>query len=149
MILSWHPSSPPPACRDGWSPGPAWTSASPRAPAGPLTMVTGPPGAGKTIALASWAAAGMTPVRVAWVTLDDYDNQPGSFWSHVVKALRQVGVPVEETVPALPHTRASARAFLPRLASALAALDPPLVLVLDDLHLLTAPRATGRAGLPC
>ena len=107
---------------------------------GPLTVVTGPPGAGKTTALASWAASGTTPVRVAWVTLDDYDNQPGSFWSHVVKALGQVGVPLEETLPALPHTRASGRAFLPRLASALATLDPPLVLVLDDLHLLTAPK---------
>ena len=85
-----------------------------------------------------WAAASLTPARVA-ATLDDYDNQPGSFWSHVVKALRQVGVPLEETGPALPHTRANGRAFLPRLASALAALDPPLVLVLDDLHLLTAP----------
>ncbi|MDX6339328.1 MAG: hypothetical protein QOG05_6668, partial [Streptosporangiaceae bacterium] len=28
------------------------------------------------MALASWAAAGMMPGRVAWVTLDDYDNQP-------------------------------------------------------------------------
>ena len=106
---------------------------------GPLTIVTGPPGAGKTMALASWAAASTTPARVAWVTLDDYDNQPGTFWSYVVKALRQAGVPREATEPAFPHTGAGGRAFLPRLASALAALDPPLVLVLDDFHLLTAP----------
>jgi LuxR family transcriptional regulator, maltose regulon positive regulatory protein len=121
---------------------PGWMVARPRldqriaeGAGGPVTVVTGPPGAGKTMALASWAAASMTPARVAWVTLDDYDNQPGSFWSYVVKALRQAGVPLEET----PHTGASGRAFLPRLASALAALDPPLVLVLDDFHLLTAP----------
>ena len=39
----------------------------------PLTVVTGPPGAGKTMALALWAAeAG----PVAWVSLDDYDNKP-------------------------------------------------------------------------
>jgi LuxR family transcriptional regulator, maltose regulon positive regulatory protein len=125
---------------------PGWMVARPRlderiaeGAGGPLTVVTGPPGAGKTMALASWAAAASTtPVRVAWVTLDEYDNQPGSFWSYVVKALRQVGVPLEETVPALPHTGGIGRAFLPRLASALGALDPPLVLVLDDLHLLTA-----------
>jgi LuxR family transcriptional regulator, maltose regulon positive regulatory protein len=122
---------------------PGWMVARPRldqriaeGTAGPLTVVTGPPGAGKTTALASWAATGMTPARVAWVTLDGYDNQPGSFWSHVVKALRQAGVPLEETLPA----RAADRDFLPRLASALATLDPPLVLVLDDLHLLTAPK---------
>ena len=126
---------------------PGWMVARPRldqriaeGTAGPLTVVTGPPGAGKTTALASWAATPMTPVRVAWVTLDDYDNQPGRFWSHVVKALRQAGVPLEETLPAQPQARAAGRDFLPRLASALATLDPPLVLVLDDLHLLTAPK---------
>ena len=105
---------------------------------GPLTVVTGPPGAGKTTALASWAVAGLTPVRIGWVTLDHYDNHPASFWSHVMKALQQAGVPLEETLPGLPHSRVSGRAFLPRLTSALATLDPPLVLVLDDLHLLTA-----------
>ena len=41
----------------------------------------------------------------------------------------------------MPHSRKQARAVvpLPVLASALAMLDPPMVLVLDDLHLLTAP----------
>src|SRR5712675_1225763 len=75
---------------------PGWLVARPRldqriaeGAGGPLTVVTGPPGAGKTMALASWAAAGMTPGRVAWMTVDDYDNQPGTFWSYVVKALAQ------------------------------------------------------------
>jgi LuxR family transcriptional regulator, maltose regulon positive regulatory protein len=124
---------------------PGWMVARPRldqriaeGAGGPLTVVTGPAGAGKTTALASWAAASATPLRVAWVTLDDYDNHPGSFWSHVMKALRQAGVLLEETLPGLPPSRASGHAFLPRLTSALATLDPPLVLVLDDLHLLTA-----------
>src|SRR5882757_6993810 len=125
---------------------PGWMVARPRldkriavGAGGPLTVVTGPPGAGKTMALASWAAAGMTPGRAAWMTVDDYDNQPGTFWSYVVKALAQVGAAAfPGTLPALPQEGASGRAFLPLLASALAALEPPLVLVLDDLHLLTA-----------
>src|ERR1022692_811447 len=41
----------------------------------PLTVVTGPPGAGKTMALACWSAA--EPGPVSWVSLDDYDNRPG------------------------------------------------------------------------
>jgi LuxR family maltose regulon positive regulatory protein len=45
----------------------------------PLTVVTGPPGAGKTMTLALWAAAEAGPV--AWVSLDDYDNKPGVFWA--------------------------------------------------------------------
>ena len=123
---------------------PAWMVARPRldariaqGAAGLLTVVTGPPGAGKTTALASWAAGGK-PGRTAWVTVDDYDNQPGIFWSSVVRALRRAGTGVPRTMPVLPREEASRPAFLPRLASALAALEPPVVLVLDDLHLLTA-----------
>ena len=45
----------------------------------PLTVLTGPAGAGKTMAVALWAAA--EPGTVAWVTVDEYDNRPGLFWS--------------------------------------------------------------------
>src|SRR5215475_2235296 len=40
----------------------------------PLTVVTGPPGAGKTMALALWAAA--EPRAVGWISLDDYVRRP-------------------------------------------------------------------------
>ena len=52
----------------------------------PLTVITGPPGAGKTMALALWAAA--ETGTVAWVGLDELDNRPCVFWSYVVTALR-------------------------------------------------------------
>jgi LuxR family transcriptional regulator, maltose regulon positive regulatory protein len=105
----------------------------------PLTILTGPPGAGKTTALASWAAAGTAPGRVAWVTLDDYDNRPGSFWSYLAEALRQAGVAVPGRMPPPSRGGAIDRTFLLEMASVLAAQDPPLILVLDDLHLITAP----------
>ena len=63
-----------------------------------LTVVTGPPGAGKTMALALWAAA--EPGVVAWVGLDSYDNRPGVFWSYAVAALRRAGVAVPKALPA-------------------------------------------------
>src|SRR3974377_2367460 len=49
---------------------------------GPLTVVTGPPGAGKTIAVASWATSSSGQGPVAWVTLDEYDNRQKVFWSY-------------------------------------------------------------------
>ena len=61
---------------------------------GPLTTVTGPAGSGKTMAIASWAAARADPATLVWVTLDDYDNRPKVFWSYVVAALRQAGIAV-------------------------------------------------------
>ena len=102
----------------------------------PLTVVTGPPGAGKTMALALWAAA--EPGTVAWVGLDEFDNWPGVFWSYVVAALLQSGVTVPKALRAGPQ-RAGEDEFLLRLTAALAVQDPPVTLVLDDLHLLTEP----------
>ena len=102
--------------------------------AGPLTVITGPPGAGKTMAVASWAAA--RPGPVAWVTLDHYDSRPKVFWSTIVEALRNAGVSLKRVSAAPPRTAAADHVFLLRLASELAAQDPPVVLVLDDLHLL-------------
>ena len=69
---------------------PGWMVSRPRiekrideGTAGPLTVITGPPGAGKTMAVASWAAA--RPGPVAWVTLDHYDSRPKVFWSTIVE----------------------------------------------------------------
>jgi LuxR family transcriptional regulator, maltose regulon positive regulatory protein len=107
----------------------------------PLTVVTGPAGAGKTTALALWAAA--EPGPVAWVTLDEFDSQPGTFWSYVVAALRRSGVAVSRTPPPARRGRAADHAFLLRLASALATQNPAMTLVLDDLHLLSDPKALG------
>jgi LuxR family transcriptional regulator, maltose regulon positive regulatory protein len=106
---------------------------------GPLTSVTGPPGAGKTMAITLWAA-GRTPARpLPWVSLDDYDNEPKIFWSYLLAALDRAGA----DVPPLPAATARCgevdHAFLLQLAAVLAVQDPPVVLVLDDLHVLTEP----------
>jgi LuxR family transcriptional regulator, maltose regulon positive regulatory protein len=103
----------------------------------PLTVLTGPPGAGKTMALALWAAT--KPGPVAWVGLDEFDNQPRVFWSYVVAALRQCDVTVPRAWPAVGRDAEADHLFLLRLAAALAVQDPPVTLVLDDLHLLTDP----------
>jgi LuxR family transcriptional regulator, maltose regulon positive regulatory protein len=104
----------------------------------PVTAVTGPAGAGKTMALAMWAAA--EPGLVAWVRLDEYNTRPGVFWAYVVAALRRSGVAVPGVLPGASRRRPAENLFLLRLASALAAQDPPVTLVLDDLHLITEPK---------
>jgi LuxR family transcriptional regulator, maltose regulon positive regulatory protein len=102
-----------------------------------LTVVTGPAGAGKTMALAMWAAA--EPGTVAWISVDDFDNRPGVFWAHVVAALRQAGVAAPQMLPTAAQERPGDHVFLLRLASALAAQDTRVTLVVDDLHVLTEP----------
>jgi LuxR family transcriptional regulator, maltose regulon positive regulatory protein len=102
----------------------------------PLTVLTGPPGAGKTMALASWTAA--KPGPVAWVSLDEYDSRPEVFWLYVTAALRRCGVAVPNTWPAEWGDEAG-HVFVLRLAAALADCDQAVMLVLDDLHLVTGP----------
>ena len=89
------------------------------------------------MALALWAAA--EPTAVAWVALDRYDNHPESFWPHVIAALRRCGVVIPEALPGGLQEQGADHVFLLRLVSALATQDPPVILVLDDFHLLTEP----------
>jgi LuxR family maltose regulon positive regulatory protein len=56
-----------------------------------VTLVSGPAGAGKTLALAAWAAATPSARRVAWLTLDATDRDPARFWSYVEAALAGAG----------------------------------------------------------
>jgi LuxR family maltose regulon positive regulatory protein len=98
------------------------------------------------MAIVLWAAASTSPDRLAWLTLDDFDNRPKVFWSYFVAALRRAGVAVPRVLSAVAAGDAVDHLFLLRLASVLAAQDPPVVVVLDDLHLLTEPGALDGLG---
>jgi ATP/maltotriose-dependent transcriptional regulator MalT len=54
----------------------------------PFTLVSAPAGFGKTTLLSAWVqsqAVRHTPV--AWVSLDEEDNEPQLFWAYVLTAL--------------------------------------------------------------
>ena len=54
-------------------------------------LVSAPAGFGKTTLLAEWLAAAPSDGRsVAWLSLDQGDNDPASFWTYVVAALQTV-----------------------------------------------------------
>src|SRR5215213_8180414 len=57
---------------------------------GLVTLVTGGPGWGKTLLVASWAARAGPARRVVWLTLDA-DDDPRVFWTYVLAALRASG----------------------------------------------------------
>ncbi|GGT29409.1 MULTISPECIES: LuxR C-terminal-related transcriptional regulator [Streptomyces] len=104
---------------------------------GPLTLVTGAAGSGKTALVASWARSRASSSPVVWLSLDEQDT-PQSFWAHAVEGLRRAGVPVggdggrgDGSDPGLPV----------RIAAALEELPAPLVLVLDGLDRVRGPDA--------
>jgi LuxR family maltose regulon positive regulatory protein len=53
-----------------------------------LCVVVAPAGWGKTTLLAEWARRAGDRHSVAWVTLDETDDEPHRFWTYVVTALR-------------------------------------------------------------
>src|SRR4051794_19776906 len=53
----------------------------------PLTLLSGHAGSGKTVLAASWREAQTSSRTIAWLTLDENDDEPAAFWSYVVEAL--------------------------------------------------------------
>jgi LuxR family maltose regulon positive regulatory protein len=101
----------------------------------PVVSVVAPPGYGKSTLLSQWAERGRQPF--AWITVDEPDNDPKVLLRYVAEALDEIE-PIDERVfDALASPAISVPgSVVPRLASALASMSSPLVLVLDDAHLL-------------
>ena len=101
----------------------------------PVTLVSAPAGFGKTSALV--AALGADPARVAWVALDERDDDPQRFFRLVGAALQSVtghGAVLERALstPQAPPVPV----LLTALLNALSAARSEALLCLDDLHLV-------------
>ena len=105
-----------------------------------LTLVCAPAGFGKTALLADWARRDPRPV--AWLSLDDGDNDPARFWRHVAAALDTVRPGVAQQVAALLGglQPSSFQAVVTALVNELAGVAEEVVVVLDDYHLIQAPQ---------
>ena len=101
----------------------------------PIVAVVAPSGYGKTTLLAQWAE--LDGQAFAWVSVDDRDNDPKVLLSYVAAALDAVQ-PVDKRVfEALASPASSVPGtVVPRLGSAFLSMTVPVVLVLDDVHLL-------------
>jgi len=98
-----------------------------------LTLVSGPPGAGKTVLLTSWLRDRPREASLAWVSLREADRAP--FWEQLLDAVRpSLGREMLLYGLAAPGDDASP-AFVERFVQAASELEQPLVLVIDDLHL--------------
>jgi LuxR family transcriptional regulator, maltose regulon positive regulatory protein len=102
----------------------------------PLTLLSGPAGTGKTVLASSWQLRQGADRSIAWLTLDEYDDDPSRFWSYAVEALVRAGVRSSEAPPLVPGAPLGG-SFIPRLATDIAACARPVVLVLDDADQIT------------
>jgi LuxR family transcriptional regulator, maltose regulon positive regulatory protein len=101
----------------------------------PIVSVVAPAGYGKTTLLSQWAER--NGQAFAWVSVDERDNDPKvllAYVAHALDAVQPVGSRVFEAL-ASPVSSVPG-SVVPRLGTALASMTAPMVLVLDDVHLL-------------
>ncbi|MET9639136.1 LuxR C-terminal-related transcriptional regulator [Streptomyces virginiae] len=109
---------------------------------GPLTLINGPAGSGKTVLTAHWAAAGgRAPRAPLWLTVEP-DDAPGVFWAYVLEALHRGGVELPAAVGRPTRAEGVTQSFLVRLAAGLADSAQPVVLVLDQFDTAQPPAMT-------
>jgi LuxR family maltose regulon positive regulatory protein len=103
-----------------------------------LTLLSAPAGFGKTTLLCEWITGRDPLPRVAWLSLDEDDNDAARFWTYVTTALQTTHPGIgQETLQMLQAPQlSSAPAVLTPLLNAIAALSQPILLVLDDYHLI-------------
>ena len=102
-----------------------------------LTLITAPAGYGKSTAVAQWAA-GVT-IPVAWVSLDEKDNDQALFWQYFIRALikthPQIGVQSLEMLNSSRHH--SIDVVLNLLINELNSIQFDIAIIIDDFHLIT------------
>lgn len=103
-----------------------------------VKLVAAPAGYGKTTAVRAWCAS--LDAGLAWVKLDAVDNDPLRLWRYVATAVDRVRSGLGRmALQRLNGPVASPELAVDELMNGIAVYGEQLVLVLDDLHVITEP----------
>jgi LuxR family maltose regulon positive regulatory protein len=111
----------------------------------PMTLVSAPAGFGKTTCISEWLAGWKLPV--AWLSLDEEDNNPGRFFLSLAAALRKIENSSGEGFTQLHEVErvlnsgqlSPADVILSALVADILEYPGRFILVLDDFHLIQDP----------
>jgi len=103
-----------------------------------LTLVSAPAGYGKTTLVSRWLNE--TRILSAWLSLDVGDNDPIRFLQYLIAAIQSVSPGIGKDLIGMFHGTQPAQYenVVNLLANELAAISGPLVLVLDDFHVINS-----------
>ena len=104
-----------------------------------LTLVSAPAGFGKTTLLSEFVSQIHQPA--GWVSLDESDNDPAQFWKYLISACRCFKENTGESALELFDTQQTfpAETIPTILINDFMEFDRPLILVLDDYHIISNP----------
>ena len=119
-----------------------------------FTLISASAGFGKTTLLSEWVQDGsgetalrpasciLPPSHVAWLSLDEHDNDPTRFWAYFIAALQTARADLGAAAMAALQSRQPPpiEGLLTHLINEIVELAAPLTLVLDDFHTITAPQ---------
>jgi LuxR family maltose regulon positive regulatory protein len=110
-----------------------------RGVSGKLTLISAPAGFGKTTLVAAWQA-NRAGGLVVWLSLDPADNEPITYWTHVIAALHKSaaanGAPPLQILAPGQHAN---DVVLTSIVNELASLHDNVDLILDDYHVIDQP----------
>jgi len=99
-----------------------------------VSVVSAPPGSGKTVLLRSWIGRAGVAGRAAWVPVGRGERDPQRFWLSVLAALRQTAAGSALVRPVTAAPDLDGGAIAERLLADLAPLADRVWLVVDDVH---------------
>src|SRR5664279_621271 len=99
-----------------------------------LVLLSAPAGSGKSTLRASWWAGRTEPV--AWLQVEDSDSDPARFWSYLVQAIGPVYPAAHNITPVVVGSKGDDLVVVSALVNQLAEAVDPLVVVIDDYHLI-------------
>jgi len=104
----------------------------------PLTLLSAPAGYGKTTLLAS-----LTDIPLAWVSIDEEDNDPARFFITLLNALQNLdssfGEGIQSLLSSLENPAGESRRIISAFINEILEKLPEALLVFDDLHFISEP----------
>ncbi|MEO8356659.1 MAG: LuxR C-terminal-related transcriptional regulator [Chloroflexota bacterium] len=106
-----------------------------------LTLASAPAGYGKTTLITDWIHSLTDDYHLAWLSLDEGDNETTRFLGYWISTFRRMDETLGQDAESMSGMAQilSPTAILDALINELVRLETPMVVVLDDYHVITNP----------